>query len=381
MTDKSAISRLPGLYLHIPFCLSKCIYCDFCSTPDFSSELVDRYINAIVIEAKYSKLNWNKFDSMYIGGGTPSLLKPEHLSSIFETITNTFDLSKTCEITLEANPGDITEEKTALWKNLGITRVSLGIQSLDDHVLAFLKRRHSSNEAIDAFHCLAEAEFKVAVDLIFGYPGHTIEAWKKTLFRILDLEPSHISCYQLTIENGTPISRLINKLKLFPISKDLEADLFKTSQTLLSNHGYDHYEISNYALNSNNYSQHNSKYWFRIPYLGLGVAAHSFDGAVRWSNCTGIEEYCDLAETNKSAISFSEEINKSTATIEQIFLGLRTKWGIKKHLIPESIRKSRQYENFIRSGWLIESSNQIQLTHCGFSVADFISEELIALII
>ncbi|MCD4652937.1 radical SAM family heme chaperone HemW [bacterium] len=379
MTNLPDISSCPGLYIHIPFCRTKCVYCDFVSSPEFDSDIIARYIRAIGYETGKKASSWKEFDTIYIGGGTPSLLEARDISKIFSLLHQRFEIMKNCEITLEANPGDITNEKISVWKNLGITRISLGVQSLNDEVLTFLKRRHSARQAISAFDQLTEAGFSVAMDLIFGYPEHTVDAWKSTLLQVIKLKPNHLSCYQLTIESGTPLAAMVQHKKTHPICQDVEADLFKTSQKTLQDHGYDHYEISNFAADSSHYSRHNTKYWFRVPYLGIGVAAHSFNGNTRWSNYKNVDEYCKQQESSGNSVDFSEEISEQNALVEQIFLGLRTRWGIARNLLPDTARRSVEYKNFVDSGWLLESEDRIWLTPAGFCVADYLARELIAM--
>jgi oxygen-independent coproporphyrinogen-3 oxidase len=273
---------MAGLYVHIPFCSSFCIYCDFYS--EVAPERVDAYLEALGREAQARS---NELEvppsTLYVGGGTPSLLSEKQFSKLCGVLRENFDLSRVEEFTIEANPDDITPEKLALWRSCGVNRLSIGVQSFCDAHLKWMRRRHDSAAAARAFSMARETGFgNISLDLIFGYAGLSQPEWEATINEALSLCPEHISCYQMMLEEGTPLTLLAEAGKYAEPPQEECAAQYASLQRRLAEAGYVQYEISNFALPGFE-SHHNSSYWRREPYLGLGPAAHSFDGARRRS--------------------------------------------------------------------------------------------------
>ena len=276
---------MAGLYVHIPFCSSFCIYCDFYS--EVAPERVDAYLEALSREAASRKSELSvPPTTLYVGGGTPSLLSDAQFGRLCEALRSAFDLSSVEEFTVEANPDDITPEKLALWSSCGVNRLSIGVQSFCDKHLKWMRRRHDSAAASRAFLLAREAGFRnISLDLIFGYAGLSMREWEASVEEALSLGPEHISCYQMMLEEGTPLTLLAEAGKYMEPPQEECAVQYASLQRHLAEAGYVQYEISNFALPGFE-SRHNSSYWRREPYLGLGPAAHSFDGARRrsWNN-------------------------------------------------------------------------------------------------
>lgn len=316
-----------GLYIHIPFCLSKCGYCSFYSIK--SVNLIPEYITALKKEIKYYRNVFSSFDTIYIGGGTPSLFTPEHIIEIFTSINKYFNIDTNSEITLETNPGDISYKYLNKMKNLGINRLNIGVQSFDDKVLSFLGRRHSSKEAITSIEAARAAGFdNLGIDLIYGVHGLRMKAWQNTLFKALSFSPEHISCYQLSLCSNTPLYKkyALNNWRL--PDERTELNLFLTTAEELEKSGYLHYEVSNFALNDKYKSRHNRKYWQHVPYLGLGPAAHSFLNNKRWWNKAAVKTYLNDIAQDKMPVENTESLSAEQLQLETFFLGLRTRDGI-----------------------------------------------------
>jgi oxygen-independent coproporphyrinogen-3 oxidase len=316
-----------GLYIHIPFCLSKCGYCSFYSIK--SVNLIPEFINALNIEIKfYSKL-FKSFDTVYLGGGTPSLLSIEQLETIFKAINKSYKIDPAAEITMEVNPGDVSLEYFQSLRSLDINRLNIGVQSFDDNILKFLGRRHNSAEAISAIDDSMKAGFdNIGIDLIYGVHGQKIPLWKKTIQQALSYAPEHISCYQLSLETGTPLYKkyVLQNIKL-PAEKE-QLKFFHTTADELEKAGYIHYEVSNFTRQDKFKSRHNQKYWQHVPYLGLGPAAHSFLGNRRWWNTSAVKTYLKEIAQDKIPVENSETLSAEQLQLEALFLGLRTKAGI-----------------------------------------------------
>ncbi|MDE7495911.1 MAG: radical SAM family heme chaperone HemW, partial [Muribaculaceae bacterium] len=273
-----------GLYLHIPFCHRKCLYCDFFSAGDKIADW-DAYIKAILSEASVRREELPSSPStLYIGGGTPSLIPTEHFLRLMQGLKEFFPGLSPDEFTIEANPDDIDEERINVWKAGGVNRVSLGVQSFNNDELKAVGRLHSATQAEDAILLLKEHFSNVSTDLIFGLPGQTIESWQKTVEKMIDLCPAHISAYSLMYEHGTPLTALRETGRLKATPEEDSERMFEFLTEKLRGAGYERYEISNYAR-PEMYSRHNTSYWKGIPYLGLGPSAHSYDGekARRWN--------------------------------------------------------------------------------------------------
>jgi oxygen-independent coproporphyrinogen-3 oxidase len=316
-----------GLYIHIPFCLSKCGYCSFYSIK--SIDLIPDYIAALKKEMKHYRNVFSSFDTIYIGGGTPSLLTPKQFVEIFTSIYKYFNIDTDSEITLETNPGDISFNYLNKMKNIGINRLNIGVQSFDDKILQLLGRRHSAQEATAAIEAAREAGFdNLGIDLIYGVHGLSIKLWKDTLQKAISFALEHISCYQLSLDARTPLYKKYSSEGWHLPDENTELKLFSTTADELENAGYIHYEVSNFARSAKLKSKHNQKYWQHVPYLGLGPAAHSFLGNKRWWNKAAVKTYLKEIADGKMPVEDMETLSAEQLQMEALFLGLRTKAGI-----------------------------------------------------
>jgi oxygen-independent coproporphyrinogen-3 oxidase len=320
-------SNHAGLYVHIPFCLSKCGYCSFHSIQ--SIHLIPEFVKTVVREMAFYKNIFKSFDTIYLGGGTPSLLCIEQLETIFNAINKTFKIDHPAEITIEVNPGDVTLEYFQALRLLGVNRLNIGAQSFDDNILRFLGRRHNSAYTVAAITDSRKAGFdNIGIDLIYGVHGQKIPLWKKTIQKALSHAPEHISCYQLSLETGTPLYDEYKRLDInLPAEKE-QLRFFQVTAGELEKAGYVHYEVSNFARRDQFKSRHNQKYWKHAPYLGLGPAAHSFFDNKRWWNKTAVKTYLDTVAHGKMPVENTEILSVEQLQLEALFLGLRTKTGI-----------------------------------------------------
>jgi oxygen-independent coproporphyrinogen-3 oxidase len=320
-----------GLYIHIPFCKSKCGYCSFYSIK--SLNLIPDFIDALKKEMKfYSKL-FKSFDTVYLGGGTPSLLSPQQLESILKTVSKFYRIDLHAEITIEVNPGDVSLEYFRALRSLGINRLNIGIQSFDDQLLKFLGRRHSASNALVSMEAAREAGFSnIGIDLIYGVQHQNIKSWKKTLQKAITLKPEHISCYQLSLEPKTRLYSTYKEQGMKLPSNEQQAKYFFTTSEILENAGYLHYEVSNFARKECLKSKHNMNYWQHAPYLGLGPAAHSFLNNKRWWNKSAVTRYIKDIFQNKMPLEEQEFLTPAQLQFEALFLALRTHTGIDLNL-------------------------------------------------
>jgi oxygen-independent coproporphyrinogen III oxidase len=335
--------RTAGLYVHIPFCLQKCAYCDFCSYTGLEAQY-PAYMRALLREADARAEAWAdiSFDTVYIGGGTPTVLPHDALVDLWRGLKRRLPIAaeRYNEVTIEANPGTVDVRALANLRAAGIQRLSIGVQSLNDHELALLGRIHRAEQARRAVQMAREAGFdNVSLDLMFGLPGQRLGDWQRSLEQALWLAPEHLSLYGLTVEPGTPLAEQIAAENMPEPDDDLAADMYEWAQDLLCAAGYRHYEISNWArLTAEEKRQdllapalacrHNLKYWRYEPYLGLGVAAHSFDGRRRWANLEDVPEYIARWERNQDTTAFSEELSPDQQLGEAMMLGLRLIAGV-----------------------------------------------------
>lgn len=317
---------MAGLYLHIPFCAQACHYCDFHFSTNLRtrSEIVDALRKELGMQQHY--LQNEPLATIYFGGGTPSLLDARELEAIFSSIREHFTVEQSAEITLEANPDDLTPQRLESFRNLGINRLSIGIQSFDDDVLKFLNRSHNSQAASQCVIRARQAGFNnISVDLIYAIPGQNDSAWTENIRQAIGLQPNHISSYSLTIEEKTVFGKWSSKGTLNAVSDDIAAVQFETLMTILEKEGFDHYEISNFARPGFQ-SQHNSSYWRQQKYLGIGPSAHSYNGESRQFNISNNTAYQKAIQTGK--IPFEREVLTVEDRINEYLLtGLRTSWG------------------------------------------------------
>jgi oxygen-independent coproporphyrinogen-3 oxidase len=330
------LNKLAGIYVHIPFCIKKCPYCDFYSITDQS--LKQPFIEALIQEMQMAPGHSFLFDTLYFGGGTPSVLRPENIGRIIENAYSLFNILSDSEITIEVNPGTVTSEQLTEYKSIGINRINIGVQSFNDGILNFLGRIHSSNDADLTIRGARKAGFdNIGIDLIYGIPGQTKEMWLSDLHRVIEFEPEHLSCYMLTYEKGTPLDIDRQQGKVKPVHDTLLAELFETTMEYLTAHGYVQYEISNFAKNASRISRHNMKYWSFSPYLGFGPSAHSFTGHQRYWNCRSVKKYIENIKQGRLPIEEKEILSKEQRMMEMVYLGLRKTDGIDIDVIDETL--------------------------------------------
>ncbi len=346
------LAPLPGLYVHIPFCQSKCPYCDFYSLTDL--DLIPAYLTALDQEASLYQEQFPAFDSLFLGGGTPSLLSGVQLDRLMTTLRRHFHLAPDAEITLEANPDDITRDKLARFLDLGINRLSLGVQSCHEAELRFLGRRHTARQTLAALELIRAAGFaNLGLDLMYGLPGQRQEDWVGTLETALQFAPEHLSCYQLTISSGTPLGQLAAGGRLAPLDEEAERAFFFLTSQFLTERGYLHYEIANFAREEAYRCRHNHKYWRHIPYLGLGPGAHSFQGIRRWWNFSSVGWYVSGLRDGAAPVAGSELLTPEQLRLEALFLGFRTREGValadlKPHPHWQAILQELQQAGLVR---------------------------------
>jgi len=317
-----------GLYIHIPFCRSRCSYCDF-ATGIYQGELAERYVGALVQEIERSRNAGARVDTVYFGGGTPSLLTPAQLDQILSALDRQFNIDSAAEVTLEMNPGTVSREQLRAFRDLGVNRASFGAQTFDDAELAKLGRSHTSADTLKTFHELRTAGFdNVSFDLIAGLPGQTLDGWQQNIEQSLALEPEHLSFYLLEVHSGTPLADHIRR-GLQPVpDEDLAAVMYEWMIERAAAAGYEHYEISNLCRPGFSL-RHNTKYWTGAPYFGFGCSAHSFDAHTRrWSNQRDVLRYVETVEQDVSPIVEEQELTDADLRAEALFLGMRMMRGV-----------------------------------------------------
>jgi oxygen-independent coproporphyrinogen-3 oxidase len=316
-----------GIYIHIPFCVSKCAYCDFTSVP--GDERADGYLGALEAEMEMAgRLYAQPADSVFLGGGTPGHLKPGRVARLMGALRSRFDVRDGAEITIETNPCAVTREKLDEYIAAGIGRLSLGLQAAQDSLLAFLGRRHSLAAFDSAFDLARKAGFRnVNIDLIYAIPGQSMENWEETLYHALYKKPEHISAYALSIEKGTPLFGMLEAGKIDDVEADTAADMYEAAQRLLAQKGYVNYEVSNFAAGGA-VCAHNMKYWTLQNYLGLGAAAHSNIGRLRFANTEDIDAYIRQMETGAQHYASAQYLDDKARRAEYAMLRLRLKDGL-----------------------------------------------------
>ena len=361
------------IYVHVPFCARICPYCAF------YKELLDRSQTPRFCEALLGELRQEAKDrhlipsTIYFGGGTPTALTTAQLEFLLGGFRDALDLSKLIEWTMEANPGSVFQSKAALLQRLGITRISLGIQSWDDDLLKLLGREHNTKQGEESFQILRDAGFSnINVDLMFGLPGQTIEQWQSTLERTVSLEPEHVSTYCLTYEEDTEFF-LRQARGEFRQDPDTDSEFFEMTMSILETAGYEHYEISNYARPGFR-SAHNRAYWSGSDYLGIGPSAFSTVGMTRWQNISDFRRYADAVLSGKSTESSVEQLTSDMKRAERIALGLRTADGAPAQLLESFPDETRE---FIRLGLLRRSGGNFLLTRAGKALADSVAEAFV----
>lgn len=371
---------MAGIYIHIPFCKSRCIYCGFYSTTLL--DLRKKYINAVCREMELRK-NYIRepFSTIYLGGGTPSLLDEAELTKLFLYINNVYDVDRNAEITMECNPDDITPKFTNMLSRLPINRVSMGAQTFADSRHRLLHRRHNSDEVKHAVKLLREAGIKnISIDLMFGFPDESLSQWKEDISAALALNVEHISAYSLMYEEDTPLWKMLDTGKVKEIDEELSLTMFKELVCQLTDAGYEHYEISNFARPGYR-SRHNSSYWHQVPYIGLGAAAHSFDLNSRQWNVADLKLY--IEEINNGIIPMErEELDNDTTFNDIITTALRTSDGIDLNALET--RLGKRYRNTLISaagkhleqGLLEIRHDRLRLTSEGIFISDMVMSDL-----
>ena len=374
------------LYIHVPFCKKKCLYCDFYSIP-FDAELAARYVSALCMEIASNSNVINSLKTIYIGGGTPAMLGDEDLQRIMLTIKNNCSINKDAETTIEANPQCINEEKAYKILAAGINRISIGVQSLIDDELSILGRSHTASEALDAIETIKKAGFQnISIDLIYGIPGEIgsnasferdLKSWEYSLIKAVELNPEHISIYELTPEADTPIyNELLSKKILMPDEQVVSEMYYRAKETLESS-GYVHYEISNFAKPGYE-CIHNLNYWSGDEYLGIGAGAHSFINGTRYSNVRDVHGYIIAVEDGRNPIAERSELNPQERVKELVFLGLRKIKGIELKTIPaKSLEKMQTVINELIDYNLLElKNNHLRLSNKGLMLSSEVMTRL-----
>ena len=369
-----------GLYIHIPFCRTKCPYCDFYSCTDL--HFVHAFTAALEKEILFYCTSFPSADTLYLGGGTPTALPDAALSDIMASVRKQIAISTDAEITIEANPNDLSREKLAHLRSLGFNRLSIGVQSFDDAMLQFLGRRHTADEARRSIDFAREAGFDtISIDLMYALPGQSREGWTATLNEALRFSPEHLSCYQLTIKEGTPFFDCARMAAFQPCAEQDEAEFFMFTSAFLEERGYGHYEVSNFARAEKFQARHNSKYWEHKLYLGLGPSAHSFDGRRRWWNVRSVEGYIekllgaadetpDVIPQETMPVEGSELLTDEQLRMEALMLGLRTRRGVALELALTFPHASATLQKLQADGLLIMSNNRLAPTTHGLLLAD-----------
>ncbi len=350
-----------GVYVHVPFCLTRCGYCDFNAYAGLD-ELKPRYLRALLGEIALSAPAWSDVEvgSVFLGGGTPTTMTPGDLGSLLAELRRAFDIATDAEITTEANPDTVDEASLSGLLAAGYTRLSMGAQSFDPAVLRALERVHTPDSVRQAFEAARSARYaNVNLDLIYGADGETLESWERSIAETIALAPEHVSAYALTIEPATALGRAVARGDVRAPDPDVQADMFQLACSMLGDGGYGHYEISNWAKPGYE-CRHNLGYWRRQPYLGLGAGAHSYRDDRRWWNVRPPEEYLATVERCELPIGGSETLDAADAYLEEIFLRLRILEGV-----PSSWIDDERAEPYLESGLLTEDDGSLVPTERG----------------
>ena len=350
-----------GIYVHVPFCLTRCGYCDFNAYAGLDA-MKPRYLRVLLSEASLAAPSWAGVEivSVFLGGGTPTTMAPAELGALTDTLRSLFDVAPDAEITTEANPDTVDESSLRALLAAGFHRLSMGAQSFDPAVLRALERVHSPQAVRRAFSASRAAGYaNVNLDLIYGAQGETLESWKRTLEEAVAMDPEHLSAYALTIEPATPLGRSVAAGEVPAPDPDVQADMFGLACEVLGEAGYRHYEVSNWAKPGFE-CRHNLGYWERRPYVGLGAGAHSYRDDVRWWNVRPPEEYMATVERGELPIGGSESLDPQDAYLEEVFLRLRTLEGI-----PSSWVEDERAAPFLESGLLTDDLGSLVPTERG----------------
>ena len=372
---------MAGLYIHIPFCKSRCIYCGFYSTTD--TALRQRYVDAVCQEMiSRSKKDEGEnmrtgIQTIYIGGGTPSQLTLGQLGQLLEKARTVFDVDDNAEVTVEVNPDDVTEELAVGLRAIGVNRVSMGAQTFDANRLRFLNRRHTARQVEEAVSLLRQSGFdNISIDLMYGFPNETLNDWQQDIDAALRLGVEHLSAYCLMIEEGTPLHQWAADNGQWTMDEELERAMYYTLIERLTAAGYEHYELSNFAKPGRR-SRHNSSYWKDIPYIGLGAAAHSYDGQCRRWNVSNLLYYIKGIENGQPRFE-QEELDEDTHYNDRITVALRTCEGLSLSELTDRQQKYllRSAQRYLDDGLLEQQNGCIKLTRKGLFVSDMVMADL-----
>lgn len=374
--------KMAGLYIHIPFCSSRCIYCGFFSTT--LMEKRQQYVDAICREMELrggeSELKGEPVATIYLGGGTPSLLNAEQLRQLFRYIYIMYNVSGKAEVTIECNPDDVTPSFAELLSELPVNRVSMGAQTFSDERLRFLKRRHQSSQVHMAVKRLRDAGINnISIDLIYGFPNETMDEWQADIDKALDLNVEHLSAYSLSFEEGTELYQMLKTGRVGELDEEIQRSMYYRLIDALQNAGYEHYEISNFARHGFR-SRHNSNYWNHTPYIGLGAGAHSLivkEQMVRRWNVSNLQQY--FQGINEGVLAYEEEsLDEATLYNDTIMTCLRTCEGLDVTQLPPKQHNycMRQARKYIDAGWLCLNKNRLVLTRSGLFVSNMIMSDL-----
>ncbi|MBN2030599.1 radical SAM family heme chaperone HemW [bacterium] len=370
---------MAGLYIHIPFCKTKCAYCDFYSE-EKAEHLMLPFIDALTRESDLYRNTFppggEKLGSIYFGGGTPSLLPSDCIEILLQHIFLVYPSVSEPEITIEVNPGTVNSETLAHYWKIGINRLSIGVQSFNDSELSLLGRIHTAEQAEQTIRTAHRTGFNnMGIDLIYGLPNQSPRTWRKTLERTVSLSPKHISAYELTWNQSTPLGKQITSNLIPTPDKARVVNMYLWTSAFLNHHGYEHYEISNFARPGYR-CLHNDGYWTDKPYLGLGPSAHSSIGDKRFWNVSDIHDYINVLSQNRLPIAGEETINYDQTLLERMMLGLRRKEGIPLAWIN---RKTGEVDRLIQAGLMSRETDRISLTTRGFLLADEVALHMAAL--
>jgi putative oxygen-independent coproporphyrinogen III oxidase len=364
--ERGHAAERAGLYAHIPFCLTRCGYCDF-NTYAGLDHLSGRYVGALIAEADLAAAEWSgaPFTSLFMGGGTPTTLPAAGIRRLLECFRGAFGLETDAEVTSEANPDTVDQAYLAELREAGVNRLSIGLQSFDPSVLKALERIHSAESARSAFGAARLAGFEsVNLDLIYGAEGETLDSWRRTVSEAIALEPEHLSCYALTIEPATSLGRKVAAGLVPAPDVDVQAEMYEAACSMLADAGYEHYEVSNWAKPGHR-SVHNMGYWQGRPYLGLGAGAHSHRDGVRWWNVRPPQQYLAEVEAGRRPVGGSEALSRAEREMERLLLGLRVADGV-----PAVWIDPERAAGFVADGLAEQRNGRLGLTDRGMFVAN-----------
>ncbi len=377
-----------GLYIHVPFCRAKCPYCDFYSVTDPGS--ISAYIEALLAELNMRRHQVHRADTIYFGGGTPSVLTPLQIARILEGVHACFSVTPDAETTLEVNPETVSQASLTAYRRAGINRLNIGLQSLDEQTLVFLGRIHTARKGVDAYGWARAAGFdNIGLDLIYAVPGQTRSRWVAEMAGVVQLAPDHLSCYTLTMEPGTPMAQRLQNGQIQPLDEQTAGRLFSATASYLNRNGYRQYEISNFSRNaaggtSDRRSRHNRKYWNFAPYLGFGPAAHSFLDHTRWWNPRSLSDYLADLKAGRCPVAGTETLTPEQQMMEFVYLGLRQTDGIDTADFASRFNAGLsdcfgpEVSRLVGEGLVERSSGRIRLTQRGMRFLEHVVDRLLS---